>query len=89
MLRWLLRDISSLLAAERRSCAERDFAEAILDNAQAIVLVLDNDRIDRVNLYLCAGRPAIRRRTCSARTGRCCFPKTDRPAVQQIVCAGR
>ena len=51
-LRWLLRDVTSLLAAERALREERNFAEGLLDNAQAIILVLQDDNILQTNRYL-------------------------------------
>jgi two-component system sensor kinase FixL len=51
-LRWLMRDLSALRAAELALMAERDFVKSLLDNAQAIILVLDNNQIVRTNLYL-------------------------------------
>jgi PAS domain S-box-containing protein len=41
-VRWLLRDVTSLLRAERSLRAERDFAESLLENAQALVAVVDD-----------------------------------------------
>jgi PAS domain S-box-containing protein len=52
-LRWVMRDISLAMQAERALRNERDFAENLLDTAQAIVLVLDGGGlIVRANRFL-------------------------------------
>jgi len=52
-VRGVVRDITNRKAAEFALCAERDFAEGLIQTAPTIVLVLDTDcRIVRFNPYL-------------------------------------
>jgi PAS domain S-box-containing protein len=52
-LRWLVRDIRQRKEAEEAIRRERDFAEGLIQTAQAVVLVLDRDgRIVRFNAFL-------------------------------------
>ncbi len=51
-LRWLFRNITPLLAAQRALDAERSLAQAILDTAEVIVLVVEGGRVLRGNPYL-------------------------------------
>jgi two-component system sensor kinase FixL len=51
--RWLLRDISARVRAERGYLAEKSFGDRLMEAAQAIILVVDaQGRIRRSNLYL-------------------------------------
>jgi PAS domain S-box-containing protein len=52
--RWVMRDVTAAAEVERALRSERDFATKLLDTAQALVLVLDEDgRIARANPFLC------------------------------------
>jgi hypothetical protein len=51
--RWLLRDISARVRAERGYLAEKSFGDRLMEAAQAIILVVDaQGHIRRSNLYL-------------------------------------
>jgi PAS domain S-box-containing protein len=52
-LRWLIRDLTARKKAEEDLRAEKEFVSALLDTAQAFVLVLDPDgRMVRLNTYV-------------------------------------
>jgi PAS domain S-box-containing protein len=52
-LRWIIRDVSARKRIEQALIAERDFAEGLIESAQAAVLLLDPmGRIVRSNQYL-------------------------------------
>jgi PAS domain S-box-containing protein len=50
-LRWLLRDVSARKAAEAALRAEKEFADGVIDAAEALVLVLEAGQIVRVNTH--------------------------------------
>ncbi len=53
VFRWVMRDVSAAAETERALRAERDFADLLLDTAQAIVLVLDEGGlVVRCNSFL-------------------------------------
>jgi PAS domain S-box-containing protein len=81
-LRWLIRDITTRKTAEADLRTEKEFVNAVLDTAQALVLVLDPDgRMTRLNAYVEAVS-GYRREELLGQDMFLLIPEAERPAAR-------
>src|SRR5262249_5232081 len=83
-LRWLARDITPRVRAEHALRAERDFVAALLDNAQALGLVLDQERRTVRTNYLLRQACGRSEAELSGLGWGHLFPEEDHAAVRRL-----